>query len=325
MPLNRRQTLGLFGATVLTQGYMRTAAAQAARKLNMLVGYPAGGAPDTVARAVGEVMRTLGCNALIDNKGGAGGRLAADALLAGSADGSTVMLLPGGNLTIYPHIYAKLRYDGLRDFVPLATACEFAFGMAVGPEVPAKTLAEFIAWARANPGKAQFASPGAGSAMHFIGVQLATQGKFELQHIPYRGGAPALKDVMGGTIPAVFTTLSNLVQPHKAGKVRILAHSAAQRLSGLPDVPTFSESGFPTLTISEMFLFVAPARTPVAAQKDLSTLLTAAAAEPGVKSVLEAAEYTPLALSQEAITARLASEYAHWGAIVKATGYKSED
>lgn len=156
--------------------------------------------------------------------------------------------------------------------------------MAVGPDAPAKTLADFIAWARANPGKAQFGSPGAGSAMHFIGVQLAAQATVELRHIPYRGGAPALNDVMGGTIPALFTTLSNLVQPHKAGKVRILAHSAARRLPGLPDVPTFSESGFPALTISEMFLFVAPARTTVAAQKDLVAMLSAAVAEPGVRS-----------------------------------------
>ena len=325
MPLNRRQTLALFGATAVPQVYMTTASAQAIKKLNILVGYPAGGAPDTVARAVGEGLRNQGWTALIDNKAGAGGRLAADALLAGPADGSAVMLVPGGNLTIYPHIYTKLRYDGLSDFVPLATACELAFGMAVGPTVPAKTLAEFIAWARANPGQAQFGSPGAGSAMHFIGVQLATQAKFELQHIPYRGGAPALKDVMGGTIPVVFTTLSNLIQPHKAGKVRILAHSAGKRLPGLPDVPTFEESGFPSLTVSEMFVFVAPARTPVAAQRELAAQLTAAAAQPGVKAVLDAAEYTPLAMSQEAIAARLAAEYEHWGAVVKATGYKAED
>ena len=169
----------------------------------------------------------------------------------------------------------------------MATACEFAFGMAVGPDLPAKTLSEFIAWAPVNPGKAQFGFPGAGSAMHFIGVKLAAQAKFELQHIRDRGGAPALTDVMGGTIPAVFTTLSNLVQPHKAGKVRILAHSAAQRLPGLPDVPTFGE--------------------------------------PGARAVLEAAEYTPLTLSQEAIARRLVAENEHWRALVKSTGYKSED
>lgn len=325
MPLNRRQALALFGASVVTRGLTTAAVAQSSCRLNILVGYPAGGAPDTVARTVGEGLRSQGCTALIDNKSGAGGRLAADALLAGPADGSAVMLVPGGNLTIYPHIYTKLRYDGLQDFAPLTTACEFAFGMAVGPDVPAKTLSEFIAWARANPGKTQLGSPGAGSAMHFIGVQLAAQAKVELQHIPYRGGAPALNDVMGGTIPAVFTTLSNLVQPHKAGKVRILAQSAARRLPGLPDVPTFNESGFPALTISEMFLFVAPARTPVATQKDLVAMLSSAVAEPGVRAVLEGAEYTPLTLSQSAIASRLAAEHAHWGALVKSTGYKSDD
>ena len=324
MPLDRRQALALFGSAAV-MCCTTSATAQAARKLDMLVGFPAGGAPDTVARAVGEGLRRQGWAPLIDNKAGAGGRLAADALLAGPADGSAVMLVPGGNLTLYPHIHAKLRYDGLRDFTPLATACELVFGMAVGPEVPARTLSEFIAWARANPGKSQFGSPGAGSAMHFIGVQLAAQAKFELQHIPYRGGAPALNDVMGGTIPAVFTTLSNLSQPHKAGKLRILAHSAAHRLPGLPDVPTFSESGFPALTISEMFLFVAPARTPLAAQKDLAAMLTAAAADPGVRTLLEAAEFVPLALSQEGIARRLAAEYEHWGSLVKSTGYKSED
>ncbi|MFT3819518.1 MAG: tripartite tricarboxylate transporter substrate-binding protein [Rubrivivax sp.] len=324
MPLHRRQTLALLGAAASLTGSL-IAAAQPAKKLNVLVGYPAGGAPDTVARAVGEGLRRQGCTALIDNKAGAGGRLAADALLAGSADGSTVMLVPGGNLTLYPHIYAKLRYDGLRDFAPLATACELAFGVAVGPEVPARTLPEFIAWARANPGKAQFGSPGAGSAMHFIGVQLAAQANVQLQHVPYRGGAPALTDVMGGTIPAVFTTVSNLVQPHKAGKVRILAHSAAKRLPDLPDVPTFAESGFPALTIGEMFVFVALTRTPIATQKEWAERLSAAAAEPGVKAALEAADFTPLTLSQEAIAKRLAAEYEHWGAMVKATGYKAED
>lgn len=325
MPLNRRQTLILFGSSALLQGYTMTAAAQAIRKLTLLVGFPAGGAPDTVARAVGEGLRGQGCIALIDNKGGAGGRLAADTLLAGPADGSTVMLVPGGNLTLYPHIYAKLRYDGLRDFVPLATACEFAFGMAVGPEVPAKTLSEFIAWAQANPGKARFGSPGAGSAMHFIGVQLASQAKFEMQHIPYRGGAPAMTDVMGGTIPAVFTTLSNLVQPHKTGKVRILAHSAGQRLPGLPDVPTFKESGFPALTVSEMFIFVAQASTAPALQKELAAMLAAATAHPSVKAILEAAEFAPLALPQAAIAGRLASEHERWGSLVRGTGYRAED
>ena len=311
-------------ATAAAPPLMSQAHAQAGKKLNVLVGFPAGGAPDTVARAVAEGLRELGYSAVVDNKTGAGGRLAADALLAGPADGSTIMLVPGGNLTIYPHIYPKLRYR-MADFALLATACEFEFALAVGPGAPVKTLAEFIAWAKANPAKAQFGSPGAGTAMHFIGVQLGQLGKFEFQHIPYRGGAPALSDAMGGTLPALMTTLPNVLSAHRSGKVRILAHSGSARNAALPDVPTFKESGFPSLTISESFVWVAPAKTPAAVQKELTDALTAAVAKPKVKAALTAAEYDTLVLTPDALAARLASENKHWAEIVKATGYKSED
>lgn len=321
--LHLQQLAALF-AVATTPTLMSRAHAQAGKKLNVLVGFPAGGAPDTVARAVGEGLRDLGYTAIVDNKAGAGGRLAADALMAGPADGSAVMLMPGGNLTIYPHIYPKLRYR-MADFALLATACEFEFALAVGPGTPAKTLAEFIAWAKANPAKAQFGSPGAGTAMHFIGVQLGQLGKFEFQHIPYRGGAPALSDTMGGTLPAVLTTLPNVLSAHKSGKVRILAHSGGTRNAAVPDVPTFKESGFPALTIGESFVWVAPAKTPAAVQKELAAALTAAVSKPKVKAALEAAEYDMLALTPEALAARLAKEDKHWAAIVKATGYKSED
>lgn len=321
--LHLQRLAALFAAASMP-ALMARAHAQAGKKLNVLVGFPAGGAPDVVARAVGEGLRELGYTALVDNKVGAGGRLAADALLAGPADGSAIMLMPGGSLTIYPHIYPKLRYR-MADFALLGTACEFEFALAVGPGAPAKTLAEFIAWAKANPAKAQFGSPGAGTAMHFIGVQLGQLAKFDFQHIPYRGGAPALNDVMGGTLPALTTTLPNVLGAHKNGKVRILAHSGAARSAALPDVPTFKESGFPTLTIGESFVWVAPGKTPAAVQKELATALAAAVTSPKVKAALEAAEYDLLALTPEAVTARLTSESRHWAEIVKATGYKSED
>jgi tripartite-type tricarboxylate transporter receptor subunit TctC len=318
------QQLAALIATAAAPPMLSRAHAQTAKKLNVLIGFPAGGAPDTVARAVGEGLRELGYGAVVENKAGAGGRLAADALLAGPADGSTIMLVPGGNLTIYPHIYPKLRYR-MADFALLATACEFEFALAVGPAVPVKTLAEFMAWAKAHPAKAQFGSPGAGTAMHFIGVQLGQLGKFEFQHIPYRGGAPALSDTMGGTLPAVMTTLPNVLGAHKSGKVRILAHSGSTRSAAVPDVPTFKESGFPELTIGESFVWVAPARTPVGVQRELTAALTAAVSKPKVKAALEAAEYDMLALTPEALAARLSREDKHWAEIVKATGYKSED
>jgi tripartite-type tricarboxylate transporter receptor subunit TctC len=318
------QHAAAWSATALAPALLTAAQAQASRKLTMLVGFPAGGAPDTVARAIGEGLRELGYAPIVDNKAGAGGRLAADTLLAGPADGSAIMLVPGGNLTIYPHIYTKLRYK-MTDFAPLATACEFEFALAVGPGTPAKTLAEFIAWAKANPAKAQFGTPGAGTAMHFIGVQLGQLGRFDFQHIPYRGGAPALADAIGGTLPSLFTTLPVLVNAHKGGKVRILAHSGSKRSAVVPDVPTFKEAGFPALTLAESFIWVAPARTPPEVQRELGTALAAALLKPKVRAVLEGADYDLLTLTPEAITARLTAESRQWADIVKATGYKSED
>lgn len=322
--LNRRQTLALIGAATAS-ALPTLARSQASQKITMLVGFPAGGAPDTVARAVGEGLRTQGYTTIVENKAGAGGRLATDALLAAPADGSTVLLLPGGSLTIFPHIYNKLRYSGPKDFALLGTVCDFPFAFAVGPEVPAKTLAEYVAWAKANPTKSQFATPGAGTAMHFLGVQLAAQGKFEMTHIPYKGGAPALTDVMGGSVPALFTTLPNLVKPHQAKKVRILAQSGERRIAALPDVPTFKEAGFPGLTLSEIFLVVAPAGTPVDKQKELAAALAAASAVPTVKAALTAAEYSPLQMSRDTLAARLNEEHQRWAKVVKETGYKSED
>ena len=325
MSLTRRDTLRLIGATSVTALLPLATEAQPGKKLTILVGFPAGGSVDTVTRAVGAGLTAAGSTAIVENKTGAGGRLAADALLAAPADGGTVMMTPGGTLTIYPHIYKKLRYDSLKDFAPLATACEFQFAVAVGPDVPAKTLKEFIDWAKAHPDKASFGSPGAGTGMHFLGVMLGRAAKVDLLHVPYRGGAPAMTDVMGGNIPAVFTTLPQLVQPHKAGKVRILAQSGEARLKNLPDVPTFAESGYPDLTMSEMFLFVGRAQTPPALQKELAAALRQAAASKPVEAALESAGYSPLALAPEAIAERLRKEHAQWAKVVKETGYKAEE
>jgi tripartite-type tricarboxylate transporter receptor subunit TctC len=315
--------LAALSAALLPAG----AAAQPVRRLTILVGFAAGGAPDTVARALGEGLRGLHYQTLVENKAGAGGRLAAEALLAAPADGGTVMIAPAGVLTIYPHIHARLRYDGLKDFAPLATAGEFRFALAVGPAVPAavKTLSDYVAWVRANPAQALYGSPGAGTAMHFIGVELARAAKVELQHVPYRGGALALADLMGGTVPCMLATLPLLIKPHLAGKLRILAHSGEQRSAAVPDVPTFKETGYPALTMSEIFVVVAAARTPAAVQDTLAAAFAAAAAAPAVKAALAAAEFDALALPPPAIAARLAASHQRWGGVVKATGYRAED
>ncbi|MCW5658337.1 MAG: hypothetical protein KIT60_11595 [Burkholderiaceae bacterium] len=326
MKFNRRQIVKVAGVAAMAACLPLAAQAQA-KKLTIIVGFPPGGAPDTVARALVEGLRAGNYTAIVENKGGAGGRLAADALKAAPADGSTIMIVPAGVLTIYPHIYKQLRYDPQSDFAPLAAAGEFKFGVAVGPAVPAsvKSVPDFVAWAKANPKQAQFGSPGGGTAMHFIGIELGRAGKFEFQHVPYRGGAPAMSDLMGGQVPSIFTTLPLLIQPHKAGKLRILGHSGEVRSKAIPEVQTFKEAGYPGLTMGEMFVIVVNSKTPEPLQKELAAALAAASATPTVKDALEKAGFEQLTLPPAEVSARLKADYERWGKVVKETGYKAED
>lgn len=299
--------------------------AQSSKPLRVLVGFAPGGALDTVAREVGEGLRSAGYNVVIDNRAGASGRLATEQLLAAPPDGATLVFMPGGNATIFPHVYPSLKYDPFKDLAPVAAACEFSFALGAGPGTPAKTLKEFIDWAKANPVKANYGSPGGGTAMHFMGVMFARAAGFEFTHIPYRGGAAALTDVLGGTVPTIATTLPNALQPHKQGKLTILAHTGAQRLRALPEVPTFKELGFPQLEITETFGFFAHAKTPPAVVAELHTAIRAALAQARVAAALEKLEFEPLALSQAGFAARLKSDFDRWGPIIKATGFRAED
>ena len=286
---HRRHALSFIAAASLVVMTPSWVSAQS-KPLKILVGYPAGGAVDVVARQVAEEMRALGYNAIVENKTGAAGTLATEAMLAAPADGSTVVLMPGGNATIFPHVYPNLRYS-MADLKPLASVCSFVFGLGVGPGTPAKTLKEFVDWAKANPGKASYGTPGAGTAMHFMGVMFARQAGIDFQHVPYRGGAAAMTDILGGNIPALATTLPNLVTHHKAGKLRILAFSGEQPLSGLPGVSTFKDLGYPDLQISEVFGLFASSKTPAPIQAELEKAMVTAAKSPRLVAAIEKLEF----------------------------------
>lgn len=323
MTLTRRQFAALLGASALP--VLPGLSLAQDRTLRVLVGYTAGGAADTVARAVGEGLRDSGYTAVIENKAGAAGRLAVEALMSAPADGTTVLMTPMGNLTLYPHVLKSLRYDPLKQFAGLGTACGMSFALAVGANSPARTLQDFIALARKDSTQAAFGTPGAGTAMHFIGELLARHAGVALTHVPYKGGAAAVTDAIGGVLPAVITTLPNLLPQHRSGKLRILAISDAQPNPVLPGVPTFKSLGYPDLAVTEHFAFFARSGTPAPVVAQLSQAITASVKSAKVSAALKAAEYDPRTATAEALDRMVRSEHAEWGSIVKATGYTPQD
>ncbi len=321
---SRRRALAALGAGAIAALWHAPARPQD-RVVRMLVGYQPGGAVDVVAREIGEALRTSGFNVVIENRTGAAGRLATEQLLSAPADGSVLVFMPSGNATLLPHIDPKLKFDPLRDLAPVATVCSFSFALAIGPGHPARTLEEFVAWAKAHPDQASYGTPGGGTAMHFMGAMFARAAGFEFTHVPYRGGAAAMVDVLGGTLPALATTLPFLSGPHKQGKLRILAFTGDRPLSSLPGVPTFKEAGYPDLVIGEHFGIFAPARTPATTQIRLHAAVRAATDQPRVEAALKKLEFERFVLSQAEFAALMRADHARWGQVVRATGYRADN
>lgn len=301
------------------------ARAQGGRSLRLLVGYPPGGAVDVVARGLAEALRTQGIAVVVENRSGASGRLATEQMLASPADGSTLVFMPGGNVTIFPHVHRSLKHDPMNDLVPLGAVCSFSFGLGVGPGTPARTLPEFVDWARANPGKASYGTPGGGTAMHFMGVMFGRAAGFEFNHIPYRGGAAAIVDVLGGTVPAIASTLPHLVQPHRQGRLRILAFTGERRLPGLPGVPTFRELGYPGLVIEESFGVFGSARLDPGVQAELHAAIRKAGDDARLVGTLREQEFEPISPSRAEYAARLKADHDRWGPVIRSTGYTVDD
>ena len=256
--LNRRS----FSVYGVAAGLGSSAFAQS-EALRIVVGFPAGGIMDVIARELGEALKPhLGGRAVIvEAKPGAGGRIGVAAVRTAPADGNTLLFTPSSIMTLYPHVFSKLGYDTLKDFVPISPVCLSSNALAVGMHVPVNTLGEFIAWCKANPKDASYASPGAGSGPHFLGAQIASAAGIEMLHVPYKGAPDILIDLYGGRIASFVTALSNAVQPHLGVKMRVLVTTAPKRSTLLPNVQTAAEAGFPQLTGVEWFGLLAPAGT----------------------------------------------------------------
>jgi tripartite-type tricarboxylate transporter receptor subunit TctC len=321
-----RRHLLAFPAGALLAGLTPIAAqAQADRTLRILVGFPPGGSIDTVARLLADKMKDeLKANIVIDNKPGAGGRVAADMLKAAPADGSTFMLAPVVVPVLAPLVFSKLNYNPATDFAPVGHVCNFSFALTVPAALPVKTVQEFLAWVKANPQRANFGSPAAGSLPHFFGEMLSREGDAGMVHVPFAGGAPLMTALIGGQISAGIDVVLEALESHRAGKVRILAVSGERRSPVLPDVPTFRESGFPNIVASGWFAAYAPARTPEPAITAFNRALNRALAQPDVVERFGRLALEPGGGSPADLTRIEQASTARWAPVVKATGFRAD-
>jgi len=269
--------------------------------MHILVGFAAGGSSDVAARLLAEKLKdTLGVAVIVDNKVGAGGRIAAEALKNAPADGTTFMLAPVVVPVLAPLVFKQLSYDPAKDFTPVAQVGTYQFAFAVGPANPARTVPEFVAWVKAHPAQANFGSPAPGSLPHFFGLMVGEATGIELVHIAYKGGAPLATDLMGGQIPAGVDALSDMIELHRAGKIRIIATSGAQRSPLLPDVATFREQGFPAIEGSGWIGVYAPAKTPPAIVMQVSSAIAAALKGPELRERMQNLGYEPTGTARRA-------------------------
>ncbi len=291
----------------------------------IIVGFPAGGSFDAIARLLADKAKTeLGRPVVVDNKTGAGGRIAVDALKAAPADGSVVMLGPDALTALYPFTFKKLSYDPKKDIVPIGTVAEFAFGFAVGTAPKVNSWAEYVAWARQNPKDANYGIPALGAPHHFYGILLGNAIGVPMQNVPFQGSAPINLALMGGQISASIDVASSQVENHKAGKIRMLAVSTEQRIPQAPEVPTFAELGFPAVSGAGFNALYAPAGTPASAVDNWNRALVKIMAMPDVKEKLVAMGYSPVGKSTQELIERQNASIRKWEPVIKASGFTAD-
>jgi tripartite-type tricarboxylate transporter receptor subunit TctC len=323
--MNRRHLIGLAAAAAAGSAVPLVARAQGERTLRILCGFPPGGSIDIVSRVVGDKMKDeLRQNVIVENKPGAGGRLAADLLKSAPADGSTVMITPVVVPVLAPMVFSKLNYNPATDFTPVGHVCSFNFALTVPASLPVRTVPELIAFLKANPQKANFGSPAPGSLPHFFGEMLSREAKAELVHVPFAGGAALMNALMGGQVSAGIDVVLEALEAHRGGKVRVIAVSGESRSPALPEVPTFREQGFPGIVASGWFGMYAPARTPETVVTAYNRALVKALAHPEVLDRFARLALEPGGGSPADLTRLEQSFAARWAPIVKATGFRAD-
>jgi tripartite-type tricarboxylate transporter receptor subunit TctC len=311
--------LGASGAAFAQGGYPN-------RPVRIIVPFAAGGTTDIFARLIADKLsQTLGQQFIVDNRGGAGGNIGADAVAKAPPDGYTLVMGTVGTHAINPSLYAKMPYDPLTDFEPVAFAAGVPNLMVVNPKnVKATTVKDFIAEAKAATKKYNMASAGNGTSIHLAGELFKQMTGVEMPHVPYRGSGPAINDLIGGQVDVMFDNLPSSIEQAKAGNLRALAVTSEKRSPALPDVPTLAESGLPGFEASSWFALFAPKGTPPEITNKLNEEVRKALAAPELKKRFEELGGDIRPLSPAELMAFVKAEHTKWAGVVKASGAKLE-
>jgi tripartite-type tricarboxylate transporter receptor subunit TctC len=293
--------------------------------VRILVPVAAGGTSDIAARLLADHVRdAVGQPVHVENRAGATGRIAAEALKHAAPDGTTFLVAPIAVTVLAPLVFKQLNYDPARDFAPVAQIARYQYAFAVRPDHPARTVPEFATWAKANPGQANVGVPGSGSVPHFVGVMVGQATGVALEHVAYKSLAPLLADVIGAQIASGISVIPDLIELHRAGRLRIIATSGGERSPLLPAMPTFREQGFVAIEVVGWTAVYAPARTPKAVIDQVSAAVARGLRAPEVRQKLVALGLEPTGTTPEALAAILAADSARWAAIVKTSGFTAE-
>jgi tripartite-type tricarboxylate transporter receptor subunit TctC len=311
-------------AAVLTLpmlAYAQTATPQfPSRPVRIIVPFPPGGATDIMARTIGQKLtQRLGQQTIIDNRPGAGGNIAAEIAARAAPDGYTLFFAASAQLAVNPSLYAKVPYDPVRDFAPVILGGSVPNILVAHPSLPAKSLKELIALAKAKPGQLQYASPGSGSTAHLSAELLKIEAGIDLAHIPYKGAAPGVVDVLGGQVPLMFVSMPSVVGHVKAGKLTAIGMTGARRSDAAPDVPAFAET-LPRFESSAWYGIVAPANTPREVVTRLNREIAAILKLSEVRDILAAQGIDIIGGTPEDFGRTIKSELGKWATVVKRSG-----
>lgn len=310
----------------LAAGLSPQARAQNLQMARIICGFPAGGTSDAMSRRLADKLRgNYAANVVVENKPGAGGQIGVTTVKDSAPDGSTMLLTPSSMLSLYPYVYKSLPYKPLEDVQPASLACYFNHAFGVGPAVPqsVKTLKDFIAWAKANPEKANYGSPGAGSMPHLIGAMMNKFTGVELKHVPYRGSAPGIQDLLGGQISAMSSPVGDYLPYVKSGRLRVLAISGTGRSPFMPDVATYRQQGFP-ISVREWYGVFLPGKASPDVVRRAAAYLQPALAQPDLVSSMAQVGLEVQSSTPDRLGELLRADVEEWRRLIKQIGFTPE-